>query len=174
MGRSLLTSGPEIHHFKTDGEEGEDKGEEDERLVSLLERAASTGGSIDGAVVPVVVLCSEDERGQPQIGEDNVNRQDESAQTSRHEGGKESRQEEDNGHRRDDFPVDGVLCMRPLVDEVGGDAHHDDGAGPLHEAHHQRGRTSDCCRHHDAECDMAISNSSTVVGMGICDGWTGC
>lgn len=93
------------------------QGEEDERLVSLLERAASTGGSIDGAVVPVVVLCSEDERGQPpknvsiaartsegqlhiQIGEDNVNRQDESAQTSRHEGGKESRQEEDNGHRR--------------------------------------------------------------------------
>jgi hypothetical protein len=77
-----------------------------------------------------------------------------------------------DGSTYDDFPVDGVLCMGPLVDEVGCNAHNDDRAGPLHEAHQQRDRTSDCCRHHDAECVLAISNSSTVVG--ICDGLTGC
>lgn len=48
----------------------------------------------------------------------------------------------------DDFLVDKMLAARTKVDEVGGDAHHDDSAGPLYQASDELQRTSNGTREH--------------------------
>lgn len=48
----------------------------------------------------------------------------------------------------DDLRIDQMLAARALVDEVGRDAHDDDGAGPLHDARDQLERTSNGTGHH--------------------------
>lgn len=41
--------------------------------------------------------------------------------------------------------VDDVLALKVFVYEVGGDAHHDDGAGPLHAAGEHCKGAGNCC-----------------------------
>lgn len=130
---ALATVGPEGTDFEEDGEEGKDEGQEDEGFIGLLLGAGQAGGRVGAAVVPVVILRGKDESREPEVREDDIDDQDKLAQGIGHERRDKGGQEEDNRHGRNDFPVDGVLAARSLVDEVGGDTHHDDCTGPLHE-----------------------------------------
>lgn len=56
---------PERKNLKQHTEEGEDERQEDEGLVGILPGAGQERGSVDGALVPVVVLGREDEGCQP-------------------------------------------------------------------------------------------------------------
>lgn len=58
--------------FEEVSEEGEEEGKEDEGLVGELQVAAATGGRVESARRPVVVLGGEDEGREPEIGEDEV------------------------------------------------------------------------------------------------------
>lgn len=108
--------------------------------------------------------CIQDGRGGGggvQVGEDDVDEEYEARDNLGSKRREEGGEEEDDGHgglyklasiaqqyrkgrAYDDFLVDDVLPTRPLVDEVGRDTHHNNGAAPLQNTSDELERTKNC------------------------------
>lgn len=77
--------GPQGPKLKEEAEKRENKGEEDKGLIGSLASATNESGCVEEAVVLVVVLGGKYEGSEPEIGEDQVDEEHESAEHVRHE-----------------------------------------------------------------------------------------
>lgn len=82
----LAAVGPQGPKFEEHAEKCENKGEEDEGFIGSLASACNEGRRVEEAVVRVVVLGGEDEGSEPEVGEDYIDEEHESAEHVRHEG----------------------------------------------------------------------------------------
>jgi len=127
------------------GEEREDESKKGESLKSVFQRAAAcatldAAGVRELAVLPVVVLCLEDEGSQPEVAVDEIKGK-KVPRDRLEEGSSEGEDVESSGRSCNDFGVDDVFSLRAvLVDVRGCDTHDDNRTSPLHEAEEEEDR----------------------------------
>lgn len=127
----LAAVSPETKDLEEHAEEGKDESQEDECFVGPLLGAGDSWGSVEAAVMAVVILGGKDKCSEPQIREDDIDEQYELAKSRGHERRDEGWQEEYDRHGRNDFLVRDRQSTGTLVDEVGSDTHHNDSTRPL-------------------------------------------